>query len=80
VEFRDMDGPQKFLAGKTENLRKIYVEKFHHQRDAVRKLAGSLKWSFTVHRTDQSPASLLMSLHGLIGGAKSRAFDFGAAR
>ena len=80
VEFHDMDGPLKFLAGKTENLRKAYVEKFHQQRDAVRKLAGSLKWSFTVHHTDQSPSNLLMSLHGLIGGAKSRAFDLGQAR
>lgn len=79
VEFRDMDGPLKFLAGKTENLREAYVEKFRGHREAVRKIAGSLQWTFTVHHTDQSPARLLMSLHGLIGGAKSRAFDFGRA-
>jgi uncharacterized protein (DUF58 family) len=79
VEFRDMDGPLKFLSGKTENLRETYVEKFHRQREAVRAIASSLQWSFTVHHTDRSPAKLLMSLHGLIGGAKSRAFDFGAA-
>ena len=79
VEFRDMDGPLKFLSGKTESLRETYVEKFHRQREAVRAIASSLRWSFTVHHTDRSPAKLLMSLHGLIGGAKSRAFDFGAA-
>ena len=28
VEFRDMDGPLKYLAGKTELLREAYIEKF----------------------------------------------------
>ena len=69
VEFRDMDGPLKFLAGKTENLREAYGEKFRQQRDALRKIASSVQWSFTLHHTDQSPAKLLMSLHGLISGA-----------
>jgi uncharacterized protein (DUF58 family) len=67
VEFRDMEGPLKFLAGKTETIREAYIEKFEAQRDAVRKLAHRLQWSFTVHRTDRPPAQLLMALHGLIG-------------
>jgi uncharacterized protein (DUF58 family) len=67
VEFRDMDGPLKFLAGKTETIREAYIEKFKAHREAVRKLAHSLQWSFTVHHTDKSPAQLLMALHGLIG-------------
>ena len=69
VEFRDVDGPLKFLAGKTENLREAYGEKFLQQRDALRKIASSVQWSFTLHHTDRSPAKLLMSLHGLISGA-----------
>jgi uncharacterized protein (DUF58 family) len=77
VEFRDMDGPRKFLAGKTENLRGSYGEKFKVQREAIRTIANAVQWSFTVHHTDQSPAALLMKLHGLIGGAKARAFNFG---
>ena len=77
VEFRDMDGPLKYLAGKTETLRDAYVEKFASQREAVRRIAHGVSWSFTLHHTDQSPAKLLMMLHGLVGGAKSRAFDFG---
>ena len=78
VEFRDMRGPLKFLAGKTETLREAYIEKFKAQREAVRSLAHRMQWSFTVHHTDQSPAMLLMKLHGLIAGAKSRMLDFGA--
>ena len=77
IEFRDMDGPLKYLAGKTENLRDAYIEKFATQREAVRKIAHGVSWSFTLHHTDQSPAKLLMMLHGLVGGAKSRAFDLG---
>jgi len=73
VEFRDIaGGPQHFIAGKTENLRQAYSEKFHAQRDAVRALARRIGWSFAIHRTDQPPASLLLALHGLIGGEKSR--------
>jgi uncharacterized protein (DUF58 family) len=77
IEFRDMDGPLKYLAGKTETLRDAYIEKFANQREAVRKIAHGVSWSFTLHHTDQSPAKLLMMLHGLIGGAKSKAFDLG---
>ena len=47
------------------------------QREAVRRIAHGVSWTFTLHHTDQSPAKLLMMLHGLVGGAKSRAFDLG---
>lgn len=67
VEFRGMEGPLKFLAGKTETIRDGYIEKFKAQREIVRSLAHRLQWSFTVHHTDKSPAQLLMALHGLIG-------------
>jgi uncharacterized protein (DUF58 family) len=79
VEFREMAGPQKFLAGRAEQLRAAYAEKFRQQREAVRQIAASVQWSFTVHHTDRSTAKLLMSLHGLIGGATSRAFGVGTA-
>ena len=77
IEFHAMDGPLKYLAGKTELLRDAYGEKFAAQREAVRRIAHGVSWTFTLHHTDQSPAKLLMMLHGLIGGAKSRAFDLG---
>ena len=72
VEFRDMAGPVEFLAGKTENLREAYQEKFQEQRAMVRDLARRLGWSFTVHRTDAPPLTLMLALHALIGGEKSR--------
>ncbi len=77
VEFRAMDGPLKYLAGRTETLREAYIEKFKGQREALRRIAHGVSWTFTLHHTDRSPASLLMMLHGLVGGAKSRAFELG---
>jgi uncharacterized protein (DUF58 family) len=73
TEFRDIvGGPTRFLAGKAEDLREAYHEKFRLQQDAVRALARRMGWSFAVHRTDHTAVSLLLTLHGLIGGEKSR--------
>lgn len=79
IEFRDLAGPLKFLSAKTETLRGPYAEKLGLHRDGLRDLTARLGWSFTIHRTDESPALLLMALHGLIGGARSRALTGGAS-
>ncbi len=79
IEFQDMPGALKFLSAKTEVLRQPYAEKLREHREALRDLTRKLSWSFTIHRTDQSPAHLLMALHGVIGGARSRALRGGAA-
>ncbi len=72
MEFLEYGGPRKFLAGKTETLREAYGERFRAHRDGLRNLVTRLGWTFTVHRTDTPPATLLMSLHGLIGGEHLR--------
>lgn len=79
IEFQEVAGPLKFLSAKTETLRQPYAEKLRLHREALRDLVGKFGWSFTIHRTDESPALLLMTLHGLIGGAKSRALKASAA-
>jgi len=77
VEFHAMAGPLKFLANKTESLREAYGEKFAAHRERLRDISHRLGWTFTVHRTDEPVARLLMVMHGLIGGARSRAFAAG---
>jgi len=72
IEFRGMTGVASFLAGKTESLRDAYRDKFLGQRERVREIAHRLGWTFTVHRTDTPPLALLLALHALIGGEKSR--------
>jgi uncharacterized protein (DUF58 family) len=73
VEFLGLDTPKRYLARKTEALREAYQEKYLAQRDAVRDLAKRLGWTFTVHRTDQSPMSCLLALHGRIHDAPAHA-------
>lgn len=74
VEFRAVSGDERFLAGKVPALREAYATELAAHREALRALCGRLGWSFTIYRTDQPLAPLLLTLHGLIGGAKSRAF------
>ena len=72
VEFQEMAGPLKFLSGKTETLRGAYAERLQAHRAELRELCRRIGWSFTIHRTDQSVAALLMALHGLIAGDRRR--------
>ena len=73
VQFEEMAGPLRYVAGKTESLREAYQAKFQEQRASVRDIARRIGWSFAVHRTDEPPLRILHALHGLIGGEKSRA-------
>jgi uncharacterized protein (DUF58 family) len=77
VEFLEMKGPLRYIAGKAESIRQAYAEKFAAQREAVRDVARRLGWSFSVHRTDESAVKALLTLHMLIGGAKSRVMKGG---
>lgn len=72
VEFHEMAGPLKFLSAKAETLRDAYAEKLANHRAALRDLCHRIGWSFTIHRTDEPPARLLLSLHALISGEAAR--------
>jgi uncharacterized protein (DUF58 family) len=72
VEFQEMAGPIKFLSAKAETLRGAYAEKLANHRAALRDLCNRIGWSFTVHRTDEAPAKLLLSLHARISGEAAR--------
>lgn len=72
VEFQDMTGPTRFLATRTESLRDAYREKLEQHRAGLRDLCRRIGWSFTLHRTDQPPAGLLMTLHALMSGDHRR--------
>jgi uncharacterized protein (DUF58 family) len=72
VEFHEMAGPLKFLSSKTETLRGAYAEKLAAHRASLRDLCNRIGWSFSIHRTDESPTRLLLSLHALISGEAAR--------
>ena len=68
VEFQEVAGPLKFLSSKTETLRGAFAEKLEAHRAQLRELCQSIGWTFTIHRTDEPPARLLLMLHNLIAG------------
>ena len=72
VEFQEMAGSLKFLSAKAETLRGAYAEKLDAHRAALRDLCNRIGWSFTIHRTDEAPAKLLLSLHARISGEAAR--------
>ena len=72
VEFQEVAGPLKFLSSKTETLRDAYGARLEVHRGALRDLCRSIGWTFTVHRTDEPPARLLMMLHALMSGTWAR--------
>ena len=72
VELHEMAGPLRFLSSKAETLRGAYAEKLEAHRAALRDLCRRIGWSFTIHRTDQSPMRLLLTLHALISGEAAR--------
>ncbi len=72
VEFLGLDKPLKYLSPKTEALREDYQRAYQRHREALRQLARSLGWSFTLHRTDEALAKALLPLHLLVSGAVDR--------
>lgn len=67
VDFLSLEGGKAYRAGSAENLREAYAKAFTGHRDAVRNLAKSLGFSFSVHHTDQSLAASVLKLHQLMG-------------
>ena len=72
VEFHEMAGPIKFLSSKAETLRGAYAEKLAHHRAGLRDLCRRIGWSFSIHRTAESPTRTLLALHALISGEAAR--------
>jgi uncharacterized protein (DUF58 family) len=80
IEFKGIDLPSTYLARKTEDLRADYVKAYAAHRNMLRELARSLGFSFTVHRTDQPAASVLLPLHLQVSGRAMAPQSEGAVR
>lgn len=72
IEFLGMGSPLKYLAKKTEALREDYAAAYKAHREGLKQLTRGLGWSFTLHRTDETPASTLLPLHLRVSGAENR--------
>ncbi len=67
-EFLGLDTSSTYLARKTETLRSAYEKAYADHRQALRDLARSLGWTFTVHRTDEVPTRCLLPLYTHVAG------------
>ncbi len=65
------DGPERegtMLASRTEALRGDYIKRLVAHQEELSRLARSVNWSSTVHRTDRSPHAALLPLYIDLGG------------
>jgi uncharacterized protein (DUF58 family) len=60
---RDAD----ILFGRAESVGDTYRARFAAHGEALARLASSLGWTATVHRTDHAPLKALMAMHAAIG-------------
>jgi len=62
VEFRDPSGAMRLLAPKAQDLREAYLARLAAHRDELKSICSRLGWGLRLHRTDASPAEVLLAL------------------
>lgn len=67
VDFQDVAGKAHRTFGNAETLRGAYAERLALHRARLKDLTRRLGWSHTIHRTDENPARLMLSLHERLG-------------
>jgi len=68
VEFLGVEGGERMLAVRAENLRGAYAERIAAQKDAVANLARRFEWSYLLHHTDRPAGEALLALHTHLSG------------
>ncbi|WP_411818897.1 DUF58 domain-containing protein [Hyphococcus formosus] len=62
VEFRDLESDARLTFGDTTALQSSYKEKFNLHREGLVSIARKYGWTFTAHRTDYPPQTVLLSM------------------
>jgi uncharacterized protein (DUF58 family) len=62
VEFRAVEGGERWVADRVETLREAYQRKLAEHRALIADAARRLGWSFLVHHTDRPAAEPLLTL------------------
>jgi uncharacterized protein (DUF58 family) len=63
TEFLAPGDVARLRAPRAQNLRAAYLARLAAQREAVRAACARQAWDFALHRTDESAAAALLSLH-----------------
>ena len=67
--FESMGGALNYEADRAESLESAYLARLEERRARLADLARGAGWRLFLHRTDQSPAPLLLALHGALSAA-----------
>jgi uncharacterized protein (DUF58 family) len=62
TEFRHPDGSVDVLTPRAQNLRDAYLVRLAAHREAIREICARSGWRMSIHRTDGSPAEMLLAL------------------
>ncbi|MEL7486724.1 MAG: DUF58 domain-containing protein, partial [Pseudomonadota bacterium] len=65
TEFEDLESPERLMFGEAGSIAKDYRAAFAAHRDRLTEIARRAGWSFTAHRTDNSPQTALLALYAL---------------
>jgi uncharacterized protein (DUF58 family) len=66
ARFESAKGRDDVLFGRAESVGDVYRARFAAHGERIARLARSLGWTATVHRTDHAPLKALMALHAAI--------------
>jgi uncharacterized protein (DUF58 family) len=67
TRFESAHRREDVLFGRAESVGATYRARFAAHGEAIARLASSLGWTATVHRTDHAPLKALLALHSAIG-------------
>jgi uncharacterized protein (DUF58 family) len=62
TEFLHPAGSVSVLTPRAQNLRDVYLARLAAHREAIRGICASSGWGMSIHRTDGSPAEMLLAL------------------
>jgi uncharacterized protein (DUF58 family) len=68
IEFSGVEGAERMLAPRAEDLRKAYIERLERHKEAIITLARRLEWSYLLHHTDRPAGEALLALHTHLSG------------
>ena len=78
TEFRDVEGPDRLIAGRAEHLRSAYKARLAELQHGLAQMSRKRLWTFAVHRTDRAPNAAVLALytamtaHKPMGGGRVR--------
>jgi uncharacterized protein (DUF58 family) len=72
IRFEGVEEREEVVIGRVESIRDAYSDRFRRHREGLAAIAGTIGWSFGVHRTDRPPHLALLALYGALSADSGR--------